>query len=183
MKALLALEDGRTFPCSSFTGSGEATGELVFNTSMTGYQEVLTDPSYRGQMVVMTYPLVGNYGINPEDIESERIQVAAFIIKEYQPYPSNFRVHEHPGRLPEVPGDSGSRATRYPRPHPAYPQCRSHAGGRIHGGVGSWIPGGTCQQDSNYGGTGSHPAGDDHNALLLVRRAAGGISEGVTSGQ
>jgi len=91
MKALLALEDGRTFPCSSFTGSGEATGELVFNTSMTGYQEVLTDPSYRGQMVVMTYPLVGNYGTNSEDIESERIQVAAFIIKEYQPYPSNFR--------------------------------------------------------------------------------------------
>ncbi len=91
MKALLALEDGRTFPCSSFTGSGEATGELVFNTSMTGYQEVLTDPSYRGQMVVMTYPLVGNYGTNSEDIESERIQVAAFIIKEYQPHPSNFR--------------------------------------------------------------------------------------------
>ena len=91
MKALLALEDGRTFPCLSFTGPGEATGEVVFNTSMTGYQEVLTDPSYRGQMVVMTYPLVGNYGTNPEDIESERIQVSAFIIKEYQPNPSNFR--------------------------------------------------------------------------------------------
>ncbi len=91
MNAILALEDGRTFPCRSFTGSGEATGEVVFNTSMTGYQEVLTDPSYRGQMVVMTYPLVGNYGINPDDIESGRIQVAAFIIKEYQPYPSNFR--------------------------------------------------------------------------------------------
>ena len=91
MKALLALEDGRTFPCLSFTGPGEATGEVVFNTSMTGYQEVLTDPSYRGQMVVMTYPLVGNYGTNPEDIESDRIQVSAFIIKEYQPNPSNFR--------------------------------------------------------------------------------------------
>ncbi len=63
----------------------------MFNTSMTGYQEVLTDPSYRGQMVTMTYPLVGNYGINPEDIESNRIQVAAFLIKEYQPRPSNFR--------------------------------------------------------------------------------------------
>ena len=91
MNALLALEDGRTFPCLSFTGPGEATGEVVFNTSMTGYQEVLTDPSYRGQMVVMTYPLVGNYGTNPDDIESDRIQVAAFIVKEYQPYPSNFR--------------------------------------------------------------------------------------------
>lgn len=91
MKALLALEDGRTFECSSFTGEGEAQGEVVFNTSMTGYQEVLTDPSYRGQMVVMTYPLIGNYGTNPEDIESDRIQVSAFLIKEYQDFPSNFR--------------------------------------------------------------------------------------------
>jgi carbamoyl-phosphate synthase small subunit len=91
MDALLALEDGRSFPCRSFTGPGEATGEVVFNTSMTGYQEVLTDPSYSGQMVVMTYPLIGNYGVNPQDIESSRIQVAAFLIKEYQSYPSNFR--------------------------------------------------------------------------------------------
>lgn len=91
MDALLALEDGRTFACRSFTGPGEASGEVVFNTSMTGYQEVLTDPSYSGQMVVMTYPLIGNYGVNAEDIESGRIQVAAFLIKEYQPYPSNFR--------------------------------------------------------------------------------------------
>ena len=83
MDALLALEDGRTFPCQSFTGPGEAAGEVVFNTSMTGYQEVLTDPSYSGQMVVMTYPLIGNYGVNPDDIESGRIQVAAFVIKEY----------------------------------------------------------------------------------------------------
>jgi carbamoyl-phosphate synthase small subunit len=91
MKALLALEDGTTYPCRSFTGSGEVGAEVVFNTSMTGYQEVLTDPSYRGQMVTMTYPLVGNYGVNPEDMESARIQVSAFLIKEYQPYPSNFR--------------------------------------------------------------------------------------------
>jgi carbamoyl-phosphate synthase small subunit len=91
MEALLALEDGRAFACRSFTGAGEATGEVVFNTGMTGYQEVLTDPSYRGQMVVMTYPLIGNYGVNPEDVESERIQVAAFLVREYQNYPSNFR--------------------------------------------------------------------------------------------
>src|SRR5210317_1276482 len=91
MQALLALEDGRTFPCRSFTGPGEAGGEVVFNTSMTGYQEVLTDPSYSGQMVSMTYPLIGNYGVNDEDVESARIQVAAFLIKEYQAYPSNFR--------------------------------------------------------------------------------------------
>jgi len=91
MEARLTLEDGRTFPCRSFTGSGEAVGEVVFNTSMTGYQEVLTDPSYSGQMVTMTYPLVGNYGVNPEDVESDRIQVAAFLVREYQPFPSNFR--------------------------------------------------------------------------------------------
>ena len=91
MKAILALEDGRTFDCRSFTGPGETRGEVVFNTSMTGYQEVLTDPSYRGQMVAMTYPLVGNYGINPEDIESDRIQVSAFLLREYQAFASNFR--------------------------------------------------------------------------------------------
>jgi len=91
MKALLALEDGRTFPCRSFTGHGESFGEVVFNTSMTGYQEVLTDPSYRGQMVLMTYPLIGNYGVNPADVESSQIHVSAFIIREYQEMPSNFR--------------------------------------------------------------------------------------------
>ena len=91
MKALLALEDGRTFECQSFTGPGETWGEVVFNTSMTGYQEVLTDPSYSGQIVTMTYPLVGNYGVNPIDVESDRIQVAGFLLREYQPFPSNFR--------------------------------------------------------------------------------------------
>jgi carbamoyl-phosphate synthase small subunit len=91
MRALLALEDGHTFPCRSFTGAGESSGEVVFNTSMTGYQEVLTDPSYSGQMVTMTYPLIGNYGVNQEDIESDRIQVAAFLIREYQEYHSNYR--------------------------------------------------------------------------------------------
>jgi carbamoyl-phosphate synthase small subunit len=91
MKARLALEDGRIFDCRSFTGSGEVGGEVVFNTSMSGYQEILTDPSYRGQMVTMTYPLIGNYGVNPEDIESDRIQVSAFLVREYQSFPSNFR--------------------------------------------------------------------------------------------
>ena len=94
VNALIALEDGRTFPCTSFTGTGETSGEVVFNTSMSGYQEILTDPSYRGQMVTMTYPLIGNYGVNPEDAESDRIQVSAFLMKEYQEFPSNFRATE-----------------------------------------------------------------------------------------
>ena len=91
MKALLALEDGAVFPARSFTGPGEAEGECVFNTAMTGYQEVLTDPSYKGQLVAMTYPLIGNYGVNDQDVESDRIQVEAFLVKEYLPFPSNFR--------------------------------------------------------------------------------------------
>ncbi|MGD9077517.1 MAG: glutamine-hydrolyzing carbamoyl-phosphate synthase small subunit [Desulfobacteraceae bacterium] len=91
MRALLALEDGNVFKGRSFTGHGEAVGEVVFNTSMSGYQEILTDPSYCGQMVTMTYPLIGNYGINAHDIESDKIQVKAFLVKEYQEYPSNWR--------------------------------------------------------------------------------------------
>ncbi len=91
MKALIALEDGRIFQGKSFTGPGEAIGEVVFNTSMSGYQEVLTDPSYTGQIVTMTYPLIGNYGINPEDMESTDVHPKAFLIKEYNTIPSNFR--------------------------------------------------------------------------------------------
>lgn len=91
MKALLALEDGRIFSCRSFTGPGEVGGEVVFNTSMTGYQEILTDPSYRGQMVTMTYPLIGNYGVNRGDVESSRIQASALIVREYQDDYSNWQ--------------------------------------------------------------------------------------------
>ena len=91
MKALLALEDGLVLWGRSFTGPGESAGEVVFNTAMTGYQEILTDPSYKGQIVTMTYPLMGNYGVNPEDLESRGVQVEGFIVKEYHPYPSNWR--------------------------------------------------------------------------------------------
>ena len=72
MKALLALEDGTVFYGDTFAGEGEVSGEVVFNAGMTGYQEILTDPSYKGQVVTMTYPLIGNYGINSMDIESSR---------------------------------------------------------------------------------------------------------------
>jgi len=91
LKALLALEDGLVLWGRSFTGAGESRGEVVFNTAMTGYQEVLSDPSYKGQIVTMTYPLMGNYGVNPEDLESRGVQVEGFIVKEYHPYPSNWR--------------------------------------------------------------------------------------------
>ena len=91
MRALIALEDGTLFEAESFTGEGEAVGEIVFNTSMSGYQELLTDPSYTGQIVTMTYPLIGNYGINPEDMESSSIHPKAFLVKEYNDIPSNYR--------------------------------------------------------------------------------------------
>ena len=89
--AVLALADGTLFEGRAFGAEGECVGEVVFNTSMTGYQEILTDPSYKGQIVCMTYPLIGNYGINPEDIESRRPFVEGFIVKEGSPYPSNYR--------------------------------------------------------------------------------------------
>ncbi len=89
--AKLALEDGTVFVGRSFGAAGETSGEVVFNTSMTGYQEVLTDPSYKGQIVTMTYPLIGNYGTTSEDRESAQPQVEGFIVRELSRHPSNFR--------------------------------------------------------------------------------------------
>ena len=91
MKVKLGLEDGTIFTGTRFAGPGEAGGEVIFNTGMAGYQEILTDPSYDGQMVTMTYPLIGNYGVNPEDVESARVHVAGFIVKECCKRPSNWR--------------------------------------------------------------------------------------------
>jgi carbamoyl-phosphate synthase small subunit len=90
-RALLVLEDGRTFAGRSFGADGESTAEIVFNTSMTGYQEILTDPSYAGQLVVMTVPHVGNYGINPDDDESGRPRAVGFAVREHCPVPSSYR--------------------------------------------------------------------------------------------
>ena len=90
-KAILVLEDGRTFTGTSFGADGEAFGEMVFNTSMSGYQEILTDPSYAGQIVCMTYPLIGNYGTNTEDVESRRPWVEGFVVREASRIASNFR--------------------------------------------------------------------------------------------
>lgn len=91
MKAVLALADGRYFTGTSLGAVGEVTGEVVFNTSMSGYQEILTDPSYYGEIVTMTYPQIGNYGINPEDVESGKPYLSGFVVRESCPFPSNFR--------------------------------------------------------------------------------------------
>ncbi len=92
--AILALEDGRVFRGRSWAAAGETCGEMVFNTSMTGYQEVLTDPSYAGQIVCMTYPLIGNYGVNKEDSESSRPWVEGFVVREAARVASNWRSEE-----------------------------------------------------------------------------------------
>ena len=89
--ATLVLRDGRVFRGHALGAHGETSGEVIFNTAMQGYQEILTDPSYRGQIVTMTYPMIGNYGLNDEDIESRRPWVNGLVVKEAAPYPSNFR--------------------------------------------------------------------------------------------
>lgn len=91
MKALIALEDGTIFEGFSFGAAGEKSGEVVFNTSLSGYQEILTDPSYRGQIVTMTYPLIGNYGVNPDDVESRCPFIEGFVVREASRIASNWR--------------------------------------------------------------------------------------------
>lgn len=91
MRAILALEDGTYFEGESFGATGESSGEMVFNTSMTGYQEIITDPSYAGQIVAMTYPHIGNYGVNESDNESETIAMRGLVVRELSRMHSNYR--------------------------------------------------------------------------------------------
>src|SRR3982751_3654068 len=129
MRAILALEDGRIFEGESFGATGTRVGEACFNTSMTGYQEVLTDPSYRGQIVAMTYPLIGNYGTNALDQESREPHVRGFVIEELSEIPSSWRselsLDEYLKRW-DVPGVQGidTRAlTRHLRERGAMKAC------------------------------------------------------------
>jgi carbamoyl-phosphate synthase small subunit len=110
MKAVLALEDGSLFHGEGFGAHASACGEVCFNTSMTGYQEILTDPSYKGQIVSMTYPLIGNYGVNLQDVESWKPHVAGFVIRELSPLVSNWRADFSLGEYLEkngIPGIQG----------------------------------------------------------------------------
>src|SRR5450631_480121 len=127
--AKLALEDGTVYTGTAFGARGESDGEVVFNTSMTGYQEVLTDPSYHGQIVAMTYPLIGNYGINSLDQESHSPHVRGFVIEELSAIPSNWRSEMSLAeylRQWDVPGVQGidTRAlTRHLRTRGAMKAC------------------------------------------------------------
>jgi carbamoyl-phosphate synthase small subunit len=129
MKAILALEDGRHFEGESFGATGTRVGEVCFNTAMTGYQEVLTDPSYRGQMVAMTYPLIGNYGTNSLDQESRAPHVRGFIIEELTEVPSNWRSemslaeYLQKWKIPGVQGIDTRALTRHLRTRGAMKAC------------------------------------------------------------
>src|SRR3990167_6840872 len=120
-KAVLVLEDGLAFEGVSFGQSGEAIGEVVFNTSLSGYQEILTDSSYKGQIVVMTYPEIGNYGINREDVESWKPFVEGVVVRHYNPLPSNFRSQKALGdylkenKIPAIEGIDTRALTRHLR--------------------------------------------------------------------
>src|SRR5438309_2092470 len=107
MKAVLALEDGTVYHGEGFGARATASGEVCFNTAMTGYQEILTDPSYKGQIVSMTYPLIGNYGVNRQDVESWRPHVAGFVIRELSPVVSNWRASLSLGEYLEQSGIPG----------------------------------------------------------------------------
>jgi carbamoyl-phosphate synthase small subunit len=126
-KAILALADGLVFEGHSFGAEGETSGEIVFNTSMTGYQEILTDPSYKGQIVTMTYTQIGNYGVNDEDVESGRPSVEGFIVKEYMDFPSNWRskrsLHDYlkQNRIVGIQGIDTRALTRHLRDFGAQP--------------------------------------------------------------
>ena len=129
MIALLALEDGRVFRGESFGAKGTSTGEICFNTSMSGYQEILTDPSYRGQIVAMTYPEIGNYGVNGLDVESDIPQVRGFVIEELSPVISNWRadcgLHEYLEKhdIPGIQGVDTRALTRHLRTRGAMKAC------------------------------------------------------------
>ncbi len=112
MEAILALEDGRTFHGRAFGAAVEIGGEVVFNTAMTGYQEILTDPSYRGQIVTMTCPEIGNYGTNRDDEESTAPQVSGFVVREASTVPSNWRAHQS---LPQYLREHGIPGMLCPR--------------------------------------------------------------------
>lgn len=184
--ALLALEDGTVFHGLSIGASGNAVGEICFNTSMTGYQEILTDPSYRGQIVTMTYPLIGNYGTAPEDIESSAPHVRGFIIEELSRVPSNWRSREDlPGYLkrhgiPALGGIDTRSLTRHLRTKGAMKACISTDGSTEQAAVAMAKAAPGLEEMDLVGEVATKapyewdPEGRDCTELLGKKRAAGG---------
>ena len=130
--ALLALEDGTLWPGIGFGAQGDTTGEVVFNTSMTGYQEILTDPSYDGQIVTMTAPQIGNVGVNLEDEESKTYLVGRIRCSRTQPNGQQLPCAKIAGRIPEVSRDCGHQRREHTSAGDAHPHGRRHAPPRFH---------------------------------------------------
>jgi carbamoyl-phosphate synthase small subunit len=126
MKRYLVLENGMTFAGEAFGASSDVIAEIVFTTAMTGYVETLTDLSYTGQAVVQTFPLIGNYGVMPEDAESEKISVSAYIVREYCLTPSNFRSRLDLDSYLKRHGIPGIRGHRYPCADPGASKLWNH---------------------------------------------------------
>ena len=156
-EAILALADGRIFRGRAFGAIGETVGEVVFNTAMTGYQEVLTDPSYKGQIVCMTYPEIGNVGVNADDAESAGVHVEGFIVKEYRARPSNWRSEMALGEYLEHAGVVGHRGHRYARAGAAHPYARRAGGGDLR--ASTLDPDALVAQRQGLAGTGRPRSG------------------------
>ena len=131
MQAKLALEDGTVYTGRAFGAAGEKVGEVVFNTSMTGYQEILTDPSYKGQIVTMTYPLIGNYGTTADDAESRGVQVEGFVVRELTRVPSNYRSDRDLDAYLQGERRHRHRGDRHPGPGPPAAGPRGDDGGAL----------------------------------------------------
>ena len=127
MQAILALEDGRVFRGKGYGAKGECYGEVVFNTSITGYQEIFTDPSYAGQIVVLTNPEIGNYGTNQEDNEATRPYIEGLIVREFSKVSSNWRSQQVADEYLEQFKDSGAGRYRHPRAGPPLARPRRDA--------------------------------------------------------
>ena len=204
--AKLALEDGTVFTGTAFGARGEVDGEVVFNTSMTGYQEILTDPSYHGQIVAMTYPQIGNYGVNDDDAESRRPWVRGFVVRELSGRVSNFRAA---GSLETTSSGTASsaiegidtralvRLTRERGAHEGHPlddrPRRRQPGGQGQGQPRAWsaatwrarsCPRASSTWEPRAGRDVSHvaPGGSRRSADPPDRRAAGRTSSRSTSG-
>ena len=182
-KALLALADGTVFTGISIGATGLTTGEVVFNTSLTGYQEILTDPSYCQQIVTLTYPHIGNTGVNAEDVEASRIHAAGLIIKDLPLLASNFRSTETLSAVPAARRHGGHCRPRHARTHapPAHPRCAERLHRRAAGRRGRHRsaprPGhGRRPGRAQHGRPGPGQGGVGHSALRLdADRVAAGL--------
>ena len=133
--AILALADGTVFLGNSIGATGSTTGEVVFNTAITGYQEILTDPSYCQQIVTLTYPHIGNYGVNEEDVEASKVHAAGLIIRDLPLVASNFRADLTLSAVPAAREHGRHRRHRHPQAHP--PPAHQGRAERLHRGPGA----------------------------------------------